>query len=48
MFSRTEDFPEDWPPRTAIWGRSIGAVPPIIAKLGWGGGGWEGGHVEGG
>ena len=31
-FSKTEDFPADWPPTTAIWGRSMVLGTPNWVK----------------
>ena len=31
-FSNTDDFPADWPPTTAIWGRSMTMVTPSCVK----------------
>ena len=31
-FSSTDDFPADWPPTTAIWGKSMTMGAPIDVK----------------
>ena len=34
-FSSTDDFPADWPPTTAIWGKSMPVVTPREVKQSW-------------